>query len=125
MISFEEWIMSENITKSWHMHKIHQGELKQGLWLNDFSLYTIDNYIKDCVGQTIISKIFTVENLNEGMQEVFETIGIKNDYFIAKKIQVKEKKSTKNITRLKAEKKLNENSMQILNSENIHFKGLL
>ena len=24
-------------------------------------------------------------NLNEGMQEVFETIGIKNDYFIAKK----------------------------------------
>lgn len=117
--------MSENIAKSWHMHKIHQGELKQGLWLNDFSLYTIDNYIKDCVGQTIISKIVTVENLNEGMQEVFETIGIKNDYFIAKKIQVKEKKSTKNITRLKAEKKLNENSMQILNSENIHFKGLL
>ncbi len=84
LISFEEWIMSENIAKSWHMHKIHQGELKQGLWLNDFSLYTIDNYIKDCVGQTIISKIVTVENLNEGMQEVFETIGIKNDHFIAK-----------------------------------------
>lgn len=125
MISFEEWIMSENITKSWHMHKIHQGELKQGLWLNDFSLYTIDNYIKDCVGQTIISKIFTVENLNEGMQEVFETIGIKNDHFIAKTNASQREKEYQKYYTTQSRKKLNENSMQILNSENIHFKGLL
>lgn len=84
LMSFEEWVMSDNIAKSWHMYKIHNNELRKGIWTNDFSLYTLDNYTKDYDNNNLINKVLKVENIDEGIQEVFEHLGINNDHFVKK-----------------------------------------
>ena len=77
IIDFNEWVLSDGIGKSWHMYKVLNGEIKKGIWTNDFSLYTLDNYIKDYNSNVLVKKVLKTENMNEEFLKAQEQLGIK------------------------------------------------
>lgn len=91
-IGFEEWVISNNIAKSWHMYKILNGEFRKGIWTNDFSLYTLDNYIRDYNNHVLVDKVITTENLNQEMQDILMKLNLPVDHTVQKTNTSKRKK---------------------------------
>lgn len=73
---FEQWILSKDIKKSWHGLLYKGGEFHENIWTNDFSFFTLNNFILDENGDSLVDYIVKVENLRKELKVVFNKIGI-------------------------------------------------
>jgi len=76
LIPFNDWIIRTDIVKSWHYYAFQNGQYLEKVWTNDFSFYTIGNFIQDEEGNILVNEIIKVEELNCKMSKIFKKIGI-------------------------------------------------
>lgn len=75
-ISFEEWVLSSEIKKSWHRLYSKDGKYHEKLWTNDFSFLTLNNFILDENGNSLVDFIVKMEDIENGLKIAFDKIGI-------------------------------------------------
>ena len=73
---FEQWVLSKNIKKSFHFLLYKDGEFHKNIWTNDFSFFTLNNFILDENGNSLVDYIVKVENLEKELKIAFDKIGI-------------------------------------------------
>ena len=75
-LPFEEWILRKDIKKSWHALLYKDGEYHKNLWTNNFSFFTLNNFILDEKGETMVDCVIKTEDIENGIKTVFDKIGI-------------------------------------------------
>lgn len=76
LIPFEQWILNKDIKKSWHGLLYKNGEFHKNLWTNDFSFFTLSNFILDENGNSLVDYIVKVEDMKRELNVVFDKISI-------------------------------------------------
>jgi hypothetical protein len=76
LMSFEEWVLNKKIKKSWHNLLYRNGRFYRNLWTNDFYFLTLNNFILDDNGISLVDAIIKVEELEKGLTKIFNKIGI-------------------------------------------------
>jgi hypothetical protein len=75
-LPFEEWVLRKDIKKSWHFLLHKDGEFHKNVWTNDFSFFTLNNFILDEKGETLLDCVIRMEDIAIEMKTVFDKIGI-------------------------------------------------
>jgi hypothetical protein len=75
-LPFEEWVLNKDIKKSWHGLLLKNGEFHKNTWTNDFSFFTLNNFILDEKGEILVDYIVKVENIEKGLKTVCDKINI-------------------------------------------------
>jgi hypothetical protein len=76
LIPFEQWVLSKDIKKSHHALLYKDGKFHENIWTNDFSFFTLNNFILDENGSSLVDYIVKVENLKKDLKIAFDEIGI-------------------------------------------------
>jgi len=76
LMPFEQWVLSKDIKKSFHFLLYKNGKFHKNIWTNDFSFFTLNNFILDENGDSLVDYIVKVENLKKELKIAFDKIGI-------------------------------------------------
>ncbi len=75
-LPFEEWLLSKEIKKSCHGLLYKNGKFHKNVWTNDFSFFTLNNFILDEKGENLVDYVVKVEDIKEGLKTVSDKINI-------------------------------------------------
>lgn len=76
LLPFEQWVLGEDIKKSFHFLLYKNGKFHKNIWTNDFSFFTLNNFIFDQNGGSLVDYIVKVENFKKELKVAFAEIGI-------------------------------------------------
>lgn len=74
LISFEDWILKGH---TYHRLKVENRALIKNVWTKGFSKLTLANTINDEKNKSLVNRIIKTEDLESGLNDVFNEIGLR------------------------------------------------